>query len=417
MIKILHTSDWHIDQLSKWSAKKSKIIEWISEFSQYHLDKIQEMIEYSIKNKINFFIFAGDLFHDSLSNHKEKDIIYKELLKKINQLKDNWIYTIFLSGNHDITKRIKEQSKTNSLELFYNINYNDFLFVNTPESNTINFKDYKINEEYIRIILLPYLRSIEDKNKVYDTINKIISKTPKWRKIIIVWHLDIFWALYNWVEIQSLDLKDINTWHPEELEEFWVDLILLGHIHNHQILWKEKKIVYCWSPFRLSFNEEWIEKWFYIHSLGEKVRSKFYRLENKKWKTFEIDIFETKWSFLPLLEDIKNEELEDSIVRIKINNIEKKDYKYIPYKEIIELLHSKKIFLFKWYIYNERKVITSTSTELKWTKVEQETLLNSLQKEIEPKYILEKILRDDKYSDDFILKSLEDLNIILSEIQ
>ena len=111
MIKILHTSDWHIDQLSKWSTKKSKTIEWITEFSQYHLDKIQEMIDYAIKNKINIFIFGWDLFHDSLANHKEKDIIYKELVKKINELKEHWIYTIFLSWNHDITRRIKEKVK------------------------------------------------------------------------------------------------------------------------------------------------------------------------------------------------------------------------------------------------------------------------------------------------------------------
>lgn len=415
MIKILHTSDWHIDQLSKWSTKKSKTIEWITEFSQYHLDKIQEMIDYTIKNKVNIFIFGWDLFHDSLANHKEKDIIYKELVKKINELKEHWIYTIFLSWNHDITRRIKEQSKTNSLELFYNINYDDYLFVNTPESNTIDFKDYEINWELIRVILFPYLRWIESKSDVYDAIMEIVEDTPEESKKIIVWHLDIFWALYNWVEIENMDLKDTNTWHPEELEETWVDLTLLWHVHNHQILWQEKSVVYCWSPFRLSFNEEWIEKGFYIHTLWETNKSKFIELKNKKWKTFSVDLEKTNWSFLDFLEQIKKEELEDSIVRIKIENLEKKDYKYIPYKEVSDILETKKIFLFKWYSYSEKKTIVVNSTNINWET--EETLLNSLQKEIEPKYILEKILKEDNLDETFIKKSLEELNEILSEIE
>lgn len=421
MIKILHSSDWHLDQLSKWSTKKSKTVEWITEFTQYHLDIVQDMVDYTIKNKIQFFVFAWDLFHDSLSNHKEKDIIYKELLKKVNQLKEHWIYTILLSGNHDITRRIKEQSKTNSLELFHNINYDDFLFVNTAESNTLDFKDYEIDWEVIRVILFPYLRGVESKSDVYEILQETISEAPEWAKTIIVWHLDIFGALYNWVEIQSLDLKDTNTWHPEELEESWADLILLWHVHNHQVLWQEKTVIYCGSPFRLSFNEEGIEKGFYVHTLGDTIKSKFHELENKKWKTFEIDVFETKWSFLSLVEDIKNEDLEDAIVRIKINNIEKKDYKYIPTKEILDILNSKDIFLFRWYSYNERRIVSSVQTDLEGNTVEnlvwENWLLNSLQSEIEPKHILENILREDKSSDEFISKSLEELNTILSELE
>lgn len=414
MIKILHTSDWHIDQLSKWSTWKSKKvrIEWISDFTQYHLDKIWEMVDYAIKNKINFFVFAWDMFHDSLSNHREKDIIFKELVKFINKLVDNKIYSIFLSWNHDLTRRIKEESKTNTLELFYNIDYKDYLFVNDPYSKDIEYKDYKIWKEDIRFILFPYLRVNISKKEVKEKITSLLKDN---QRNILVWHLDIFWALYNWLEIQNLDLKDVNTWKTDELEALEVDLTLLWHVHNHQVLWNLKSVVYCGSPFRLSFNEEGVEKWFYIHFLDKEIKSKFTLLENKLWKTFDYDLSKTKGSFLELLEELKVTNLKDSIIRIVIKNIEKKDYKYIPYKEIRDLLNEKDIFYFKGYTYKEK---ISKLDQLKTLKLEKENdNWEYLDKELEPKSILKKTLKDDLMWDDFIEKSLNELNNILLELE
>jgi len=410
-IKILHSADWHIDQLSKWSSGKSKKNENLSEFSEYHLAKIEEMVDYAIKNKVNFFTFWWDLFHNSLSNYKEKDVIFKELVRLINKLKDKKIYTIFLSWNHDITRRIKEESKTNSLELLYNINYDKYLYVNSPESDKIDFKDYTINWEKIRIILFPYLRWNKTKEDIFEEISEITEDIDY--KKIMIGHLDIFWALYNWVELQSLDLEDTNTWHPEEIEELNTDLVLLWHIHNHQIVWTEKKIIYSGSPYNLSFNEEWVEKWFYIHKLQkDEITSDFIKIDNKKWKTFEINLEETKWSFLSLIDNIKKEELNNSIVRIKLKWIKKKDYKYIPYKEISDLLKDKKIFIFKWYSYYESE---NTSIEKNKNGI-KESLLNNLQKETDPKYILNKFLVEDKEDKEFIKSTLIELEEIINEI-
>jgi len=57
-MKIFHTSDWHIDQLTNWTSQKSTKIENISEMSEYHLSKIEEMINTAINEKVNVFVFA-----------------------------------------------------------------------------------------------------------------------------------------------------------------------------------------------------------------------------------------------------------------------------------------------------------------------------------------------------------------------
>jgi len=89
MIKIFHTSDWHIDQLNGWGKADS--------FGIYHLEKIEEMVNEAIEQKIQIFIFAGDLYKNSTSNYKSKDYANKELIRLINKLEINNIETIFIS--------------------------------------------------------------------------------------------------------------------------------------------------------------------------------------------------------------------------------------------------------------------------------------------------------------------------------
>jgi len=409
MIKILHTSDWHIDQLSKWGWKDSK---WeVSQFTNYHLERLKLLVNKAIKEKVSFFIFAWDLFHDSLSNYKEKENIFKELINLINSLKENKIYVIFLSWNHDITRRIKEESKKNSLELLYNINYGDYLVVNDPFSKKLEYKDFIIKNQKIRFHLFPYLRNSEWKDNIKKEINK--NYIEDWKNILVS-HLDIYWALYNWIEIENNDLTDVNTWSPNELDEFEFDLILLWHIHNHQVLWKDKNIIYCWSPYRLSFNEEWVEKWYYLHTLKDnKIKSTFLPLENNKWKTYVYDLNDKDNSFLELLEEIKKTEwLKNSIIRIKLLNLEKSSYKYIPYKEIRDLLENKEIFYFKWYSYKEKDISKSSDKLILKDTLNKE----NLSQDLDPLKIFESILLKDKTNKWEIEYNLNELKEIISEI-
>ena len=474
MLKILHTADWHLDQLSKWINTKSDRFESLSAFSEYHLEKVKEMVDKAIIEKVDFFVFAWDLFSDAVSNFKEKEIITNELLKYINILKKNGIHSVFLSWNHDIIFK-KLSSNKNSLSLFSEVDYWDYLFVNNPNATNIEYKDYNINWEEIRFLLFPYIKGDLDKWK----IKKEIKKLAKEKRTILVWHLDIFWALYNWLEIQFTNLDLINVWTPEELEDLGTIWNLLWHVHNHQILWKKKITSYCWSPFRLSFNEEKSKKGYYIHKIEKKeLKTKFELLENKIWKTIEYNLenenqkyiskfnkvislikenisfeklknkiwkkyfveviekellnYETKikkeynmqelesiyeillskyskTSFLPLLEKIKNEEIEDWILRIILLNIKSEDYKYVPHKEIQDLLIEKKVFLFRWINY---KNISKASLWKSLNNLEFKNIEDSLN----PVEILKKIMDKGKHWKKYKEEIMDELNSIINEI-
>lgn len=412
MIKIFHTADWHIDQLSKWSSEKSKKYEWVSKMSEYHLDVLDSMIDDCIEDECDIFIFAWDLFHDSLSNHKEKDSINKVLQTFINRLRENDIKIVFISGNHDITKRSKEYSKFNSLEIFHNIQYgvdedeNEILFVNGPESKEIEYRDYIINGEELRIILFPYLRDTTlSKLMISDQIQELSSE----KRSILVWHLDVWWAKYiedGW-EIKSTNPEDVNTWTEETLEDLWCDLVLLWHIHNTQVLGEQESVIYSWSPYRLTFNEETSPKWYYIHTLNEDVwNSEFIELETTPWKTVKIDL--KKETFTDLLEMLKKlKDVDNWITRIIINNVKREDYKYIPYEEIKSILDSKGVYLNRWVFTNSDK---EENISIKDKSVSLDTALGD--EKLKPESILERLLVNEWYTEEEREKYQECLELL-----
>lgn len=408
MIKILHTADWHIDQLSSWSKKRGKNNSEISEFSEYHLNVLEWLVNKAISENYNFFIFGGDLFADSIWNYREKSFIHKEIIRFITLLRNNNIHTIFISWNHDITKRISLESRSNSLEVYTTIDYDNYLLVQTNQG----YRDYEIDNKKIRFVFYPYLRWIYNKEQIVNQLKDLWDKEKYWLdKVILIWHLDIFWALYNGIEIQSLNLEDINTYSPEVLESLKYDLYLLGHVHNHQILGKQKKVIYCWSPYRLSFNEENVEKWYYEHRIDEdKIESEFKIIENKVWKTIRYNVKEKLWSYIDLLSLIREADLEDNIIRIIFEDITDSDKKYIPYKEIEELLNSKKIFLLRPYSY--KRIYEETSN---LNLISETTNIENIHSEdtkiLDPKHILTELLKEDESK-----KSMEEYLNLLDEI-
>lgn len=407
-MKIFHTSDWHIDQLTNWTQKKSDKIENISEMSEYHLNKIEEMINLAIEQKVNFFVFAWDLFEDAISNFKEKEVITNILIRYINKLKENWIHSIFLSWNHDIIfKRLA--STKNSLSLLSDVDYWDFLFVNEPSNTKIEQKIYKIDGKDYRFLLFPYLKGEQNKEKIKKEIKEL---TKDWIPTILIGHLDIYWALYNWYEIQFTNLENPNVWTPDELEDLWLTASLLWHVHNHQILWKNKSVIYCWSPFRLSFNEENSKKWYYIHEIeNNKINeSKFIELKNRNWKTINYDYIKNWKVFVNLVEQLKEENINDWIVRIKLTNLTKEDLKYYPEKEISDIYSKENVFINRWVVSEYIQNVNEINIK-KWKKD-----FESLEILFEPVSILKNLLIKNWEKPKQIEEMEEELLSIISEI-
>lgn len=393
-MKIVHSADWHIDQLHDWGKKAS--------FNEYHLQKLDILFQQTINMKADVFIFAGDLYKNSSSNFKTKDKINDYLLQKINELRKKGILVIMISWNHDIRHK-STVNKDNNLKLYNTVSYED-LIVNDPNSESIIYKDYK----GVRFILWPYLRN-RLKGDIKDEIKALIKEFNG--DSIIVGHLDVFGALYGSIEIKSLDLEDLNTWSPDELESLWAQLVLLGHVHNHQTLGEEKRIIYSGSPYKLSYNEEGVQKWYYVHTKEKGYwNSSFLDLYDKKWKTFRYD-YEEKKNFQDLLEEIKREELEGAVVRIIIEKINAEAYKYIPYKEIQDILTDKNIFLFRGFSYKELRKTVEKNQQIEnlWEELTDEKL--------NPKNILESVLNKEGLEKEEIESNLIVLDQLVTTLE
>ena len=92
IMKILHTSDWHLGRTLHGYS--------LIEDQAYILD---QLIEYMIQEKIELLIIAGDVYDKSLPNEEAVALFNHFISQVIGRLE---IPTVIIAGNHDSNTRI-----------------------------------------------------------------------------------------------------------------------------------------------------------------------------------------------------------------------------------------------------------------------------------------------------------------------
>lgn len=92
IMKILHTSDWHLGRTLHGYS--------LIEDQAYMLD---QLIEYMIQEKIELLIIAGDVYDKSLPNEEAVALFNQFISQVIGRLE---IPTVIIAGNHDSNTRI-----------------------------------------------------------------------------------------------------------------------------------------------------------------------------------------------------------------------------------------------------------------------------------------------------------------------
>src|SRR5699024_6800194 len=95
MVKFIHAADIHLDSPFKSRSEFTLIIVDSITESTYIVTKL--MIDYAIKEEIDFVILAGDVF-DQKNRTLKSEIFLKEQFKRIEK---NRIVTYMIHGNHD----------------------------------------------------------------------------------------------------------------------------------------------------------------------------------------------------------------------------------------------------------------------------------------------------------------------------
>ena len=254
---IVHTADVHIgvenygfpDPLTRTSTR-------LNDF----LSSFDEVVNYSIDNKADLVLMCGDAYKSRNPSQTHQ----REFAKRIAEITKHNIPVFLLAGNHD-SPNIRVQAT--ALDIFNTL---DAPYVNIGAELKTHLIETKSGP--IQIIALPWIRkgdfitSQDTKGLSNTQINKEIQKTitdiikseienlnPE-IPAILAGHVSIDSAKTS--SEKSMMLGKDYILLKSSITSNKLDYVALGHIHKHQILNDNPKIVYPGSLERVDFGEE-----------------------------------------------------------------------------------------------------------------------------------------------------------------
>lgn len=271
MIRVLHTSDWHLGQhfIGKSRlAEHQKLVRWL-------LKKVEE-------KQIDAVIIAGDVY-DTGSPPSYARELYNQLVVDINKL---GCQLIILGGNHDSVSTLNE-----SKGLLKHLNAEVVSTVATEPGHQVITLSNRQGEPSAILCAIPYLRprdllqsqsdqSAKDKaqalgeaiaghyQQIYALAEQKRAELGLAIPIIATGHLTA-------MGVKSSDsVRDIYVGNLEAFPASAfppADYIALGHIHRPQVVAKSEHIRYCGSPIPLSFDEIGSDKQVLIAEFDESA--------------------------------------------------------------------------------------------------------------------------------------------------
>ena len=91
-MRILHTSDWHVGATLRGRSR-----------AEEHRQVLEEIVCVAEEQAIDLVIVAGDVFHHAAPGPESEDIVYKALLRLVEDDRQ----VVLVAGNHDNPKRIE----------------------------------------------------------------------------------------------------------------------------------------------------------------------------------------------------------------------------------------------------------------------------------------------------------------------
>lgn len=288
---IYHLGDIHIPDNKERQEEYTKII-----------NKTIEIIENDKRKKL--VVICGDLFHDKTKPYQEANILARDLMQGIGDVSE----TIIIDGNHDVN--MNNLGRTSSTEAILH-------HLNTK------YKIHHLKEN--RII------KIQGINFGLTQMTNV-KPTPTGARSLLELYIGLYHGtLYKSRTDEGYEFNDIGKIKGEDFMDY--DIVMLGDIHKHQYLNKEKTIAYCGSLVQQNYGET-------INNHGMLL----WDLKTLKSELIEIPndyVFKTH-----LITDIKNYEIpdiENKLCRLKIIHKGIEKLELIEYEKNIRKKYEKNI--------------------------------------------------------------------------
>jgi len=287
-MKIIHFSDTHL-----WYG-----INGTKRDDDFYKN-FDEAINIILKEKPDYVIHTGDLFHTSNPSNKAISKALNWFLK----LSENKINTVLIAGNHS---KPRLNTSVCPLEIFAELDYIYPIY-----------SDNLINQEFdeINFVCLPHIHD-ED---LFKAEFKKASEFKVENKINIF--MSHFWLQAKDYDEYTDEISGVNIEVAllEDLKTF--DYVALGHYHKNFCL--SKNICYSWSSEHTSFNQKSYKLWVNLLEFNNnKLNKSVIKLETREIKEIIIDceIFNNFSDLEKYLEENKFD-IENKILKVIFTNM------------------------------------------------------------------------------------------------
>jgi len=309
-MKILHISDTHLG----YAAYRKSTEDGINQRETDVYKSFEEFINYSLKNKPDLIIHAGDLFDSVRPNNRAITFTIKQLLK----LSKNNIPIVIISGNHEQPK-LKETGHIFSV--FDHIENVYPIYLEKYEKISFNIDGKKI-----------IIHAIPQTNSKKDFEKELRRLQPDKKGDI-----NIFTAHGSVTGVKNFSMNEFNELIiPTSILSRKFDYIALGHFHSYTKL--EKNVFYCGSIESLTFAEANENKGFIeLNISNNKIEKKFIKLKSRPMidtKPIKCSKLKIEQIMKKIKEEAKKIKPEQKTIRITLDEIDPNIYRNLDFNEI-----------------------------------------------------------------------------------
>ncbi len=321
MVQILHLSDIHIG--SGFSHGKVNPETGINTRLEDFVNTLSICIDRAIEEPVDLVLFGGDAFPDATP----PPYVHEAFASQFRRLADAKIPAVLLVGNHD------QHSQGNggaSLSIYRTLVVPGFIVGDTIKTHRISTKNGDV-----QIITLPWLNrstlltrpeteglALAEVNellvqKLQPVLEAEIRRCDRDIPTILLGHLMADRA--NLGAEKFLAVGKGFTIPISMLIRPEFDYVALGHVHKHQNLNpnNDPPVIYPGSIERVDFSEEKEDKGYVLLTAKSgKVDWQFCTLPARPFLTIEIDISEKEDPLESVLEEIKQHDIEDKVIRL-----------------------------------------------------------------------------------------------------
>ena len=261
------------------------------------LQLVNEVVDYALEHNADALVFAGDAFRNPTPPPTVADRTASAFARAAAQMK-----VLILDGNHDVPP---QENQVSCLSMFSTLQVPNVLQTRFATSWDVKGADGVV----VRLATLPTHHTLAT---IKETMDHVDTSVPT----VIVGHLTVRGAKLNeWTNAEAE--TDIPL---EVLTKKGVAAVVLGHLHEHQLLNEEPPVFYCGSTNRVDFGEEKQTKGFVVMDVNKagKVDLQFVPLDNAQ-RFVTVDVSTTADDATPeVIAAVQQARVYDAVVRVRL---------------------------------------------------------------------------------------------------